>query len=206
VSRSQQIDASAGRAPSELFPPSLTGRSSRARRRTLAGSCCVAVAALVAVSTSTAASSGVLVSSAHNPTLGATVLVSAGGRTLYRASGESKNAVKCTGYCATDWRPLVVTAGAKPVAGKGVRASLLGTVRRPDGKVQVTYAGMPLYLYTGDRKPGSVSGQGVGAVRWLGGTWNAISPSGAVVKALPESESSGTNGGTTSPAPVMTCY
>jgi hypothetical protein len=88
---------------------------------------------------------------------------------------------------------------------------LLGTVRRPDGKVQITYAGMPLYLYAGDKKPGSVAGQGVGAVRWLGGTWNAISPSGAIVKTIPASTKSGnsgttTNSGTTSPAPAMTCY
>ena len=192
----------------------LAPRVRRVLLTSFAAGCSVAVAALFAVASSSAASSGVLVSSASNASLRTTLLVSAGGRTLYHASGEAKNAVKCTGYCATDWRPLLVTAGAKPVAGKGVRASLLGTVRRPDGKIQITYAGMPLYLYVGDQRPGSVEGQGVGAVRWIGGTWNAISPSGTVVKTLPASAkantnggtNSGTNGDTTSPAPGMTCY
>jgi hypothetical protein len=62
----------------------------------------------------------------------------------------------------------------KPVAGSGVRASLLGTIKRPDGKLQVTYAGKPLYLYSGDSKPGQANGQGVNQA------WYAITPSGSV--------------------------
>jgi predicted lipoprotein with Yx(FWY)xxD motif len=137
------------------------------------------------------------------------ILVNASGRTLYHASAEPKNVTKCTGACAADWPPLLVAAGTKPVAGPGVRMSLLGTVKRSDGKLQVTYAGMPLYLYSGDKKAGSVKGQGVGAVSWLGGMWNAVATSGAVVKTVIASPGSGSSGKPKSDSasePTMTCY
>ena len=115
-----------------------------------------------------------VVHSAQNVALGK-ILVSASGRTLYHDSAEKKNVVKCLGSCATQWPPLLVPAGAKPVPGPGITASLLGTVKRPDGKLQVTYAGLPLYLFSGDRKAGDVKGQG------LSGIWHALTPTGAVV-------------------------
>src|SRR5437868_4385222 len=108
-----------------------------------------------------------VVHSAQNSLLGK-ILVSASGRTLYHSSSEKKNVVKCVGSCAATWPPLLVAAGAKPVAGPGVTASLLGTVKRPDGKLQVTYAGLPLYLFSGDSKAGDVKGQGEG------GVWHAL--------------------------------
>jgi predicted lipoprotein with Yx(FWY)xxD motif len=107
--------------------------------------------------------------------LDSTILVSASGRTLYHNSFEKKNVVKCTGSCAAQWPPLVIAATAKPVAGPGVTASLLGTVKRSDGKLQVTYHGLPLYRYSGDKKAGDVKGQGAG------GIWHALAPSGSVV-------------------------
>lgn len=105
----------------------------------------------------------VTVHSTQNGALG-TILVSANGRTLYHSSSETKNAVKCTGSCAREWPPLLIAAGVTPVAAPGVSASLLGTVKRPDGKFQVTYHGMPLYLYSGDAKAGDVKGQGEGGI------------------------------------------
>ena len=64
----------------------------------------------------------------------------------------------------------MITAGAKPVAGAGVTAAKLGTVKRPDGKIQVTYNGLPLYLFAGDSKAGDVKGQGVGGIWHVVGT------------------------------------
>ena len=52
----------------------------------------------------------------------------------------------------------MIAANAKPVAGQGVKASLLGTVTRPDGKLQVTYGGKPLYWFFKDKAPGQVKG------------------------------------------------
>jgi len=103
------------------------------------------------------------------------ILVGTGGRTLYHASTEKKGAVVCTGACAVTWPPLVLSGHAKPVAGAGVKASMLGTIKRPDGRIQVTYDGLALYLYSGDKKAGELNGQG------MGGTWHAIAPTGVPV-------------------------
>src|SRR5262249_27446213 len=127
---------------------------------------------------------------ASNSALG-TFLVSAS-RTLYHDSAEPRNTVRCTGVCAKEWHPLLVTNGAKPAAAAGVTAALLGTVTRPDGKVQVTYRGLPLYLYAGDGRAGDVNGQGVA------GLWHAIAPSGAVItKSAAKPASPGTSGSST---------
>jgi predicted lipoprotein with Yx(FWY)xxD motif len=137
------------------------------------------------------ASPGVVatVKTTQNSALGK-ILVSASGRTLYHNSFEKKNVIKCTGACATDWPPLLVAARAKPAAGPGVTASLLATIKRPDGKIQVTYRGWPLYLFSGDKKAGDVTGQGGG------GIWHALSPSGvAVMKAVGSTASTGTSSG-----------
>jgi predicted lipoprotein with Yx(FWY)xxD motif len=114
------------------------------------------------------------VTSTKNSVLG-TILVTAQGRTLYHDASEPRNVVRCTGSCAALWLPLVVTAAAKPIAGPGISSSLLGTIKRPDGKLQVTYHGLALYLYSGDAKAGQAKGQGVA------GVWHAIAPSGLVV-------------------------
>jgi predicted lipoprotein with Yx(FWY)xxD motif len=146
-------------------------------------------AGLVLASVATGATSALtVVHTATNVSLGK-ILVSASGRTLYHYSSDRKNASRCTAACSASWPPLVVSAGAKPVAGPGVSASLLGTVQRPDGKVQVTYAGWPLYLYSGDRKAGDVNGQGEA------GRWHALSPTGAVVT---RAATGGSSSGTTS--------
>jgi predicted lipoprotein with Yx(FWY)xxD motif len=131
--------------------------------------------------------------STRNGALGE-ILVTAGGRTLYHDSSERRGVVRCVGSCAVTWPPLVISARAKPLAGRGVTESLLGTVRRPDGRMQVTYRGLPLYLYSGDRRAGQVNGQDVG------GSWHALTPGGAVVTTEAPSGSMGT----TSPAVTTT--
>ena len=138
---------------------------------------------IVAVTAANAAS--VSVHSTQNTALGK-ILVSASGRTLYHNAFEKGTTIKCTGACAAEWPPLVIAAGAKPAAGTGVTASLLGTIKRSDGKLQVTYGGKPLYLYAGDTKAGDVKGQG------SGGIWHALTPSGAVVTKTVSTKSSST--------------
>jgi predicted lipoprotein with Yx(FWY)xxD motif len=126
-----------------------------------------------------AAGIGVTIKSAKSSSLGATLVVSATGHTLYHTNVERKNTVKCTGACSETWPPLLVKAGAKPVAGAGLTASKLGTIKRPDGTMQVTYGGYALYLYAGDSKAGDVNGQGTA------GLWHAVSSSGAIVTKAP---------------------
>ena len=128
--------------------------------------------------------------SASNSALGTTIVVSATGRTLYHYTPDKKNAATCTGTCATTWPPLLIAAGKKPVAGAGLTASKLGTVKRPDGKLQVTYNGYAMYLFSGDAKAGQANGQG------LEGIWHAVAPSGAVVtKSASSGGSSSTSAG-----------
>jgi predicted lipoprotein with Yx(FWY)xxD motif len=135
-------------------------------------------AAAVALAGATAAwavAGAPTVKTARNATLGS-VVVSAHGMTLYHLTSEKGGRIECTGACTASWPPLLVSGAAKPVAGPGIAAAKLGTVKRPDGKVQVTYAGSPLYLYGDDRAAGQAKGEGEG------GVWFALAPSGAVVK------------------------
>ena len=91
---------------------------------------------------------------------------------IYIFERDSERATVCYGECAEAWPP-VLTEG-RPRAGKGVRASLLGTVRRRDGKLQVTYAGRPLYFYAHEQ-PGQVLCHNVNL---NGGLWWVVGPDG----------------------------
>ena len=84
------------------------------------------------------------------------VLATSGGRTLYLYTADTKNTSNCTGSCAATWPPLM-TKG-KPVAGAGVKQSLLGQTSNH----QVLYNHHPLYTYTGDSAAGQANGEGVG--------------------------------------------
>jgi predicted lipoprotein with Yx(FWY)xxD motif len=132
----------------------------------------------------------VTVNTVTNSSLGTKILVSSGGRTLYHTSSEAGKTVKCTGACATEWPPLLVAKGGKPIAGPGVATAKLSTVKRPDGKLQVTYSGKPLYLYAGDKKAGSVKGQGEA------GIWHVLAPTGAVITKAVTTSTSGSSGST----------
>jgi predicted lipoprotein with Yx(FWY)xxD motif len=90
------------------------------------------------------------------------------GRTLYSLSVEHHGKFVCTmaSGCLAIWHPLTVAAGVMP---KGPVA--LGTVRRPEGDLQVTYKGRPLYTFGGDKKAGQTKGEGLKDV----GIWHAAS-------------------------------
>src|SRR5216117_3096977 len=101
------------------------------------------------------------------------ILVDSKGTTLYDFPPDKGTTSVCYGACAALWPPLI-TKG-KPLAGPGVRTSLLGTTKRKDGKLEVTYNGHPLYYFVSDRKPGQTTGQGVNQ---FGGPWWVLSPAG----------------------------
>jgi predicted lipoprotein with Yx(FWY)xxD motif len=160
----------------------------------------VATGLVVALCITAAAAGAVAVTmrSSKNSALGADIVVSATGRTLYHYGKENKNAVRCTGSCATTWPPLLIAAGKKPVAGAGLTAAKVGTVKRPDGKMQVTYGGYALYLFSGDSKAGDVNGQG------LEGIWHAVAPTGAVVTTPASSGASSSTSSGYGAAPTTT--
>jgi predicted lipoprotein with Yx(FWY)xxD motif len=91
---------------------------------------------------------------------------------IYIFENDSRNKTACFGECAAAWPP-VYTSG-KPQAGKGVNASLLGTIERRDGRLQVTYAGQPLYFYANEG-PGEVKCHNVNL---NGGFWWVVGPDG----------------------------
>jgi predicted lipoprotein with Yx(FWY)xxD motif len=102
-----------------------------------------------------------------------TVLVDGRRRTLYLFEKDKGTASSCYGACASIWPPL--TGSAKGLAGSGLDAAKLGSIKRADGKNEVTYAGHPLYTYAGDAKPGDVQGQGLDQ---FGAEWYVLAPSG----------------------------
>jgi len=101
------------------------------------------------------------------------ILVDAKGRTLYLFEKDKSGKSACYGQCTKYWPPLL-TIG-KPTAAAGVKASLLGTTRRTNGAMQVTYAHHPLYRYAGDTAPGQTTGQGSDN---FGAEWYVVAPSG----------------------------
>jgi predicted lipoprotein with Yx(FWY)xxD motif len=143
-------------------------------RRVLPLGLLAAVGASVAVA-ATAASHGT-VNSVASAKYGS-LLATANGRTLYHMTSEKRGKIVCTGACTSFWPPLVIKAGAKPTAGSGIKQSKLGTVKRPDGSIQVTYNGYALYRYANDKKRGDVKGQGVEHI------WFAVTAAGTLAKA-----------------------
>jgi predicted lipoprotein with Yx(FWY)xxD motif len=126
------------------------------------------------------------------------VLTGPDGRTLYLFEKDKSPKSTCSGECANDWPPLM--ASGKPSAGTGVKASMLGTSKRSDGKEQVTYNGHPLYYYEGDKKTGETAGQGLDA---FGAEWYVVGANGSKVEKGEKSggdEDSNSSGGNT-PSP-----
>jgi predicted lipoprotein with Yx(FWY)xxD motif len=105
------------------------------------------------------------------------ILVDSKGRTLYLFVADTGSSSTCNGACAGAWPPLTTTK--KPVAGSGVTASLLGTTKRSDGSLEVTYAGHPLYYYAGDTASGQTTGQ---ALSQFGAPWYVLAPTGSAIK------------------------
>jgi predicted lipoprotein with Yx(FWY)xxD motif len=142
----------------------------------------VAAALIAAVAVSVTASVSAA-SSAAGPVvkLGGTklgqVLVDAQGKTLYLWAHDRSTISTCNGQCAVYWPPLI--AQGKPSAAAGVNANLLGTSRRSDGRMQVTYGGHPLYYFVKDSKPGQASGEGLTG---FGGRWDPVSAAGNAVR------------------------
>ena len=121
------------------------------------------------------AASGATIAVANNPKYGQ-ILVDSKGMTLYLFVKDSGSSSTCYAQCAVYWPP-VLTDGT-PQAGSGVDASRLGTTTRTDGKVEVTYAGHPLYYFQKDKAPGDTTGQGVNG---FGDLWWVLNPSGTAI-------------------------
>lgn len=164
-----------------------TSSSQRPRRSRLArsiatasGVAILALAGAFAVMSIAATSPSLTIDAASNQRLGESVLVSSQGRTLYALSPETARHLLCTSSsCLKFWPPLTVASRETNLkAGMGVKGRL-GILRRSNGVLQVTYAGMPLYRFAGDRAKGEANGEGLHS---FGGTWHVLAISHAAGK------------------------
>jgi predicted lipoprotein with Yx(FWY)xxD motif len=148
------------------------------RKLLIAASLAVAVLAVTAcASSSSSTSSGAAAGASSGTTLKATtiggtqVLTNSAGFTLYWFAPDTSTTSKCTGSCATVWPPVTGPA----TAGSGVTGTL-SVITRPDGTMQATYNGHPLYTYAGDSAPGQNKGNGLNV---NGGLWSQATVSGS---------------------------
>jgi len=107
------------------------------------------------------------------------ILTDSRGFTLFEFTKDKKGQDACVKIngCQEFWPPLLVSG--TPTGGTGVNSALLGTTTISAGMTQVTYAGHPLYLYTGDKNPEETSYIGVKA---FSGKWYALTAKGKAVK------------------------
>ena len=137
------------------------------------------VAVLVAALFIPAAAQATVVVKAETAALGRH-LTDGRGVSLYlfeedRQQGDQYRSNKsgCVGDCLVLFPP--VAGDPAPVAGTGVDARLIGSLRRPDGKVQATYNGWPLYYFGEDSAPGDTNGH---QFNEFGGDWYLVAPTG----------------------------
>ena len=105
-----------------------------------------------------------------------TFLVDGQGRALYLWEADKGKTSTCSGACAQAWPPLTTTGA--PAASGDVKSALLGTTKRDDGSLEVTYNGHPLYYFAGDQSAGQINGQGN---KGFGAEWYLVKPSGSAL-------------------------
>jgi predicted lipoprotein with Yx(FWY)xxD motif len=142
------------------------------RARLLAASFALAALVVAAPTAAQATRSSVVVKASSF----GRILFDGRGFVLYGFTRDSRGKSLCSGACARAWPPYVVRS--RPHARVGVTARLLGTTRRTNGSLQVTYAGRPLYYYVGDRRPGQILCQNVTE---FGGVWRVVRPTSRLV-------------------------
>jgi predicted lipoprotein with Yx(FWY)xxD motif len=108
-----------------------------------------------------------------------TILADGQGRTVYLFEKDMGTTSSCSGACAVAWPPAT-TADRQPAVAGAANQGLVGTAARPDGTLQLTYAGHPLYRFAGDNRPGDTNGQGSQA---FGAAWDVLNPAGQKIEA-----------------------
>jgi len=151
----------------------------------------VAVVFLLAAAGVAVARSGPATVTSAKGKLG-TMVAARNGHTLYMFTLDKSGKSSCYGTCTKTWAPDY-TRG-KPVAapGSGIKASLLGTIKRQSGAYQATYNGHPLYFYSGDKQTGDMHGE---ARNTFGGRWYALGTNGKALKPINPQNSGGFNPG-----------
>lgn len=137
-------------------------------------------AAAPAASSSTAAAApastgqSVVLTTKKHGKLGTILAAGSKDLTVYLFEADKGARSACSGPCAKFWPPVIGTAKA---SGQAMSADL-GTIKRADGQLQVTYKGHPLYYFVKDKDGGDAYGQGIKA---FGASWYVLKPSGQKV-------------------------
>jgi predicted lipoprotein with Yx(FWY)xxD motif len=132
----------------------------------------VVVVAVAALTVSPQAAPGAAARLSVRTTEYGKALFGPSGKVVYVFGADRSSASRCYGVCAKAWPPLLTTGA--PLAGSGVQAKLLGTAKRKNGTLQVTYNRHPLYYYESD-KVGKIMCQ---HANMHGGLWLIIKPNG----------------------------
>ena len=106
------------------------------------------------------------------------VLADAQGHSVYLFEKDKQGESYCSGACAAVWPPL--ESSTAPRAGAGIQSAALGTTKRSDGAMQVTYHGHPLYYYAADASaPGNTKGEDI---EQFGDVWYLVDARGDQVE------------------------
>jgi predicted lipoprotein with Yx(FWY)xxD motif len=122
------------------------------------------------------------------------VLVDSKGHSLYLFEKDEDGESYCNGACAAVWPPYETESAN---AAGDMSSSAIGTFKRSDGDLQVTYHGHPLYYYAADAStPGKTKGEGL---KQFGSEWYLVDQSGKPVEEQSDSGDSGGSGGSGGP-------
>ena len=168
----------------------------RVRRLALGGAAAVAVAALAltACSSSKKTTAGSAPTTSSSSAAAGTTSISAvagrlvgpNGHTLYTNNVDTMTSIKCTGSCTGEWPPLTGT----PATSGTLQATAFATVARPDGSMQVTFQGHPLYYFADDKNAGDVKGNITeDGISWHAAESSVVSTTGGVSSAPASSPS-----------------
>ena len=161
----------------------------------------VAALALTACSSSTKTTAGSAPTTSGASSSSSTVTISAvagrlvgpNGHTLYINNVDTMTSIKCTASCTSEWPPLAGTPATKGT----LQATDFATVARPDGSMQVTFQGHPLYYFVDDKSASDVQGNVTeDGIRWHEAQSSVVSTTGGVSSAPASSAPASSAGGT----------
>lgn len=105
-------------------------------------------------------------------------VIDVSGRAVYLSTKDTSGKSNCYGKCAATWPPLIARGRVSVAKGSGLSSKLVGTLRRSNGQMQVTYHHQPLYFYSKDGK-GTTHGENK---KRFGRRWYLVSPRGKAVR------------------------
>ncbi len=91
-------------------------------------------------------------------------LVSTRQLTLYYSTRDRSGESNCKGACTANWLPYIVPLLDIVLKGAGGINGKIGTIVKPNGSLQLTYNGSPLYFWHNDSEADEAFGQGIDGV------------------------------------------